>query len=91
MSKKFDNFLTKHKKHVRVACYIWVILILLSAIGTCLYFLYTDWSAVQFTQNVGLTPPQYMTMIGAIMTGTLTVYMLVPAWAILSKLKKLSV
>ena len=93
MSKKFTNFLTENKKSVRKACYAWIALVILGAVLLSAYFIYfADWSAVQITQtqNISLTPAQYMTMIGVSVAGILTVYMLMPAWAILSKIKKLS-
>ena len=90
MSKKFNNFLTVNKTTVRKTCYAWIALVILGAVLLSAYFIYfADWSAVQIT-HIGLTPAQYMTMIGVSVAGILTVYMLMPAWAILSKIKKLS-
>ena len=91
MSKKFNNFLNSNKTAVRRVCYAWIVLILVAMIGFCVYFMYfADWSSVQLTRDIGVTPSQYMCLISVTVTDALAIYIISPAWAILNKIKKLS-
>lgn len=90
MSKKLNNFLISNKKIVRKVCYAWIALALLGAVLSTNYFIFADWSAIQSSKNFGLMPAQYMPIVGMSIYGVLAVYMLIPIWVILGKIKKLS-
>lgn len=91
MSKKIDNFLTEKKKFVRKACCSWIALARVVMLGFSVFFIsFADYSAIQFTRDIGITPSMFMTLLGVGLTGVLGCSMLIPAYAILNKLDKLS-
>lgn len=92
MSKKISNFLIKNSNTIRKGCYVWISLVVLIAIGFTAYFIYfADWPAVNLTQDIGMTSSQFMSLVGVTVTGFFTGFMLVPALAIIDKIKKLSI
>lgn len=92
MSKKISNFLIKNSNTIRKGCYVWISLVVLIAIGFTAYFIYfADWPAVNLTQDIGMTSSEFLSLVGVIDTACITCYIILPALAIIDKIKKLSI